>query len=364
MTEQNKCREGADLSRLQIVDLLSSEGARMERLMARAVDAKRECAGEGIYLRGLIEYSNVCRKNCLYCGIRRDVACDRYTLTPQQVLEAARFSLESGYGSVVLQGGENTSPEHIAVIEQLLRDITRMSDGQLGITISFGEQHIDTYRRWREAGAHRYLLRIEASNSSLYGRLHPADTHHTYDMRIKALDDLRQAGYMVGTGVMVGVPGQTLDDLAGDLLFMKGLDIDMCGMGPYVESRGTPLAESAQWPVYGGDDPVKAAEAAMSDPAARLGMTLRMTALLRLLMPDINIAAATALEAIDPRGREKAIAAGANVVMLNVTPDDLRPNYALYDNKPFSPANFPFEADIRFGHRGDPRHFKKRTENK
>lgn len=337
----------------------------MEELFAAAVEARNRCAGSDIYLRGLIEYSNVCRKDCLYCGIRRGMECERYTLTESQVFDAVRYALDAGYGSVVLQGGENTSPEHIAIIEGLLREITHMSGGSLGITISFGEQSAATYLRWREAGAHRYLLRIEASDKELYSRLHPSDAAHSYDARVRALHDLRDTGYMVGTGVMVGLPGQTLANLTDDLMFMKALDIDMCGMGPYVESHGTPLA-LAGWPAVAGDasDPVRAAESAMREPVRRLEMTLKMTAILRLLMPDINIAAATALEAIDPRGREKAVGAGANVIMLNITPGDLRPNYALYDNKPFSAPDLPFIDDLAKGLRGDPLHYANRNKKK
>lgn len=345
----------------KLIGMLSADGAEMQALFAEAMRVKMAAVGEGIYLRGLIEYSNVCRKNCFYCGIRRDSDCTRYTLTHDQAMDAARYAMRQEYGSVVLQGGENTSPEHINAIEKLLRDITAMSDGSLGITISFGEQTPETYRRWREAGAHRYLLRVESSNPELYARIHPADGVHTFESRIQALRDLREADYMVGTGVMVGVPGQTLADLAGDLLFMRSLDIDMCGMGPYVESHGTPMAD-AVWPERREGGREAEAEYGLRLPENRLDMTLKMIAALRILMPDINIAAATALEAIDPHGRSRALRAGANVVMLNVTPDDLRANYALYDNKPFSAAVLPEGSRILLGEKGHPLHYGKRGE--
>lgn len=329
-------------SRTEIIELLKTEGDEKERLFAKAAAARDTAIGDGVYLRGLIEYSNICSKNCLYCGIRRGAACDRYTLTEDDVLKAARYAWTNGYGSVVIQGGENTSPGHIATITSLVRRIVEFSSGELGITLSLGEQTIDTYREWLDAGAHRYLLRIEASNESLYRRIHPNDDRHDYKRRLQALYDLRTAGYIVGTGVMIGLPFQSVEDLADDLLFMRDFDIDMCGMGPYIVSEGTPLAEHA---------------AELQPELWRMQMTLKMIAVLRLLMPDINIAATTALQAIDPDGRLKAIAAGANVVMPNLTPDEMKGNYSLYNNKPMFLDTRILEKNIRYGEKGDSRHF-------
>lgn len=331
-------------SKDDIIGLLQSEGAQKTELFRRAAHVRDEAVGDGIYLRGLIEYSNICRKDCLYCGIRSGSVFDRYTLSYQQVLEAAEYAWRSRFGSVVLQGGENISSAYIAEITRLIKDIRTLSNGELGITLSLGEQTLETYRQWFAAGAHRYLLRIEASNRVLYEKIHPKDPIHNFDRRIKALYDLREAGYQLGTGVMIGLPFQTVSDLADDLLFMRDLDIDMCGMGPYVVSEGTPLADHAgelhseQW---------------------RMEMTLKMIAILRLLIPDINIAATTALQAIDPDGRLKAIAAGANVIMPNLTPDNLKVNYLLYNNKPMSLDTRILEKNIRYGEKGDPLHFRK-----
>ena len=329
----------------EIVTLLDSEGASREALFARAAALKRATVGDGVYLRGLIEYSNVCRKNCLYCGIRRDAKCERYTLTESQVEAAARLAYEKNYGSVVLQGGENQSAGHIETITRLIGKIKALSDGRLGITLSLGEHSRETYRRWFDAGAHRYLLRIEASNPDLYRMIHPRDGMHDYASRIGAIRDLRSEGYQVGTGVMIGLPFQSTEDLAGDLLFMKEMDIDMCGMGPYVVSHGTPLAVHSE---------------KLRPEMWRFDMTLKMIAVLRLMMPDINIAATTALQAIDPDGRMKAIAAGANVVMPNLTPDQLRGNYNLYDNKPLSFDSRLTEENIRYGEWGDSLRFRSR----
>lgn len=321
----------------EIIELL--QGAD-ERLFERARAARDAAIGPWVYLRGLIEYSNICAKDCLYCGIRKSSKCDRYVLEQKQILHIANYAADSGYGSIVLQGGENYSPAHIDRIEDIVREISRTG---LSITLSLGEQSLDTYRRWFDAGATRYLLRIEASDKALYNKIHPAD--HDYDRRLKALRDLSKAGYQVGTGVMVGLPFQSVDNLADDLLFMRELDIDMCGMGPYIEAENTPLAEHSSL---------------LQPQKSRLEMTLLMIAILRLMMPDINIAATTALQAIDPDGRLHAIEAGANVVMPNLTPDDAKRQYNLYDNKPMELDMRLLEKNIRYGERGDSAHFKVR----
>ena len=335
-----------NVSRHELIELLSTEDKEMNALFRRAAAARTGGTGEKIYLRGLIEYSNVCRKNCLYCGIRKDnAAVSRYTLTDEEVLAAARYAWKNRYGSIVLQGGENTSEAHIVTIERLIRRIKALSNNELGITLSLGEQTEDTYRRWFEAGAHRYLLRIESSCKALYRSIHPGDAAHRFADRLEALRSLRHAGYQVGTGVMIGLPRQTVENLADDLLFMRKYPIDMCGMGPYLEHEQTPLyaCRDALWPAE-----------------ERLAMTLKMIAVLRLLMPDINIAATTALQAIEPRGREQALAAGANVVMPNLTPPAHKADYKLYENKPV--AEWPEIPDqaIGYGEWGDSKRFVRR----
>ncbi|MCD8101341.1 MAG: [FeFe] hydrogenase H-cluster radical SAM maturase HydE [Alistipes sp.] len=340
----------AGLTAVEIADLLSVEGDEMEGLMARAAAVRDAAIGEGVYLRGLIEYSNICRKECLYCGIRKgNTAVGRYSLTEDEVLRCARTAWESGYGSVVIQGGENQSPEHVRTIERLLREIKSLSGGELGITLSLGEQSSEVYRRWFEAGAHRYLLRIETSDRELYGRIHPAGPVHSFETRLGALHHLRETGYQVGTGVMIGLPGQTVEMLARDLLFMREADIDMCGMGPYVESAATPLSRNPGTVI----PPLK----------WRFDMALKMVAVLRILMPDINIAATTALQAIEPGGRMRAIRAGANVIMPNLTPERYRGDYFLYDNKPLSLDSAIPEDHIRYGEWGDSRHFLRKSKN-
>lgn len=306
-----------DLRRMLEAD---SAGDR-DRIFATAAAIRKKYVGNKFYLRGLVEYSNVCRKNCLYCGIRAsNRAVVRYTISREVVLNCVRHALEMGYGSVVIQSGEVTGAPFVDGIEHLLRDIDNLSGGSLGITLSCGEQSLDTYQRWFDAGAHRYLLRFESASQELYGRIHPADNLHAFSNRLRALNDLREVGYQLGSGMMIGLPGQTMENLVGDLLLLKELDVDMVGMGPYIGHPDTPLYADSHL---------------AGSPATRLELSLRMIAVLRIMMKDINIAASTALDSLDPSGREQAIAAGANVLMPNLTPVNYRENYFLYTNKPY-----------------------------
>lgn len=334
-----------EYSRHDIFDMLSAEGADMERFFTIAAEVKLRTVGDKLYLRGLIEYSNICGKDCLYCGIRcSNKSVNRYTLTAEQVLSAARMAYEANMGSVVLQGGENRSKEHVETIERLIREIKKLSDNRLGITLSLGEQSGDTLKRWFDAGAHRYLLRIETSSPELYAKIHPQDEKHSYQERSNVLHTLRRLGYQVGTGVMIGLPYQTVDDLAADICFMRDLDIDMCGMGPYIESENTPLT---------------AASAKLLKPHKRLEMSLKMVAVLRLVMPDINIASTTALSSLSPDGRYLAVKYGANVIMPNITPSAVRENYSLYDNKLSEVDERLLSMNIGYGEWGDSLHFRK-----
>lgn len=342
-----------------LVTLLKAEGADGLLLLKKAGEIKRQAVGNKVYFRGLIELSNVCEKDCLYCGIRKsNSAVNRYNLTDEEVLEAARFACRENYGSIVVQSGEVTNESYVSRIERLIRQIKELSDNKLGITLSMGEQTEAVYRRWFEAGAHRYLLRIESSNPALYRQLHPDDGHHLYEQRLNALKTLKQIGYQTGTGVMIGTPFQTLEDLAHDLLFFKDFDIDMVGMGPYIEHDETPFKTVANRCLP------------LSD---RFNLSLKMVAILRLMMPDINIAATTALQAIDPMGREKAVKAGANIVMPNITPGSYRNSYLLYNNKPCTDeepekcsgcldARLALaDSEIGYGEWGDSKHFGKKA---
>jgi biotin synthase len=299
-----------------------------------------------VWLRGLIEFSNICGKDCLYCGIRksnRNVV--RYNLSDDEIINAAMFAYKNKYGSIALQSGELENDNVTGRIEKLIRDIKDLSEGKLGITLSVGEQKPDVYKRWFDAGAHRYLLRIEATNESLYAKIHPNDEKHNFKKRLDCLKNLKDIGFQTGTGVMIGLPFQTIDNLADDLLFMNNFDIDMCGMGPYIEHADTPLMEAS-----GNLAPLN----------QRLDLTLKMIAIIRIMMKDINIVASTALQAIDSLGREKAIQIGANIIMPNLTPEKYQNSYKLYENKP--QANIETimniaDTEIIFGEWGDSSHY-------
>jgi len=358
MTEIDAILAKSHLSRADIIGLLSARESECDSLFRRSADIKKEWAGNTVYLRGLIEYSNYCSKNCLYCGIRSGNArYARYEMTDDEVLEAARYAWENRFASIVIQSGERSDERFAAKIEQLIRSIQAMARGELHITLSLGEQTQETYRRWLEAGAHRYLLRIEVSNPDLYRRLHPDEGGHSHRSRLDALKSLRKTGYQVGTGVMIGLPFQTIPDLADDLIFFRDIDVDMVGMGPYIEHQDTPLYQ------YRNE---------IASPQERLFLSLKMVAVLRILMKDINIAATTAMQAIDPLGREKALRAGANVIMPNLTPEKYRQDYLLYENKPCldeEAETFKSRLEDRiaeaggsigYGEWGDSRHFHRR----
>jgi len=291
----------------------------LNKLYNQAYQVKAEHVGRKVYYRGIIEFSNYCQKNCYYCGIRKDNSqVTRFMMKEQEILNRAEWVYKNDYGSLVLQSGECQSQEYIEFVEKIVTKIKELSSGELGITLSLGEQSKETYRRWFAAGAHRYLLRIETANPKLYQKLHPDD--HKFTSRLSCLQDLKEIGYQVGTGVMIGLPGQTVEDIVDDLLFFQEYDIDMIGMGPYVVHDNTPLKKEIE-----DIDHLR---------QRNLEWGIKMVALLRLLMPDVNIAATTALQALDPQGREKALAAGANVLMPIVTHQKYRQNYQLYDNKP------------------------------
>lgn len=346
-------------SKEDLVTLLKSEGEDKKQLFQFAAEVKKTEVGNKVYFRGLIEYSNICSKDCFYCGVRlSNKKIEHYQVTDEEVIQAAQFAYDQGFASMVLQSGERSDKTFAKQIENLIREIKKIGDGSLGLTLSCGEQSKETYKRWFDAGAHRYLLRIETSNEELYYKIHPKTKKHDFQKRIQSLQDLKEVGYQVGTGVMIGLPFQTLDDLANDLLFFKELDIDMAGMGPYIEHKQTPLYQYRDTLL-----PLK----------ERFNLSLKMVALLRILMRDINIAATTAMQTIDAEGREKAILVGANVIMPNLTPLKYREDYLLYEDKPCIDEEADtckncLEArihrtgnEIGFNEWGDSLHFKKRV---
>ncbi|OGV40234.1 MAG: [FeFe] hydrogenase H-cluster radical SAM maturase HydE [Lentisphaerae bacterium GWF2_49_21] len=329
----------------------------MQELFDYAYGIKSSNIGKTVYFRGIIELSNVCEKDCYYCGIRNgNKAQERYLMTEEEILNAAEWALKNKYGSIVLQAGENTSGHFIDFIEMILKKIKKFSDGRLGVTLSLGEQNKDTYRRWMHAGAHRYLLRIETSNEKLYRKLHPEN--HLYSARLKCLDYLKKLGFQLGTGVMIGLPYQTIDDLANDIIFFRKIDADMIGMGPYIVHKETPLADS-----FPNFDKIK---------EYQLNLSLKMIAVTRIYLKDVNIASTTALQSLNPTGREMGLLAGANIIMPNITDTKYRSSYQLYDDKPCLDENSSLcksclerrissiGETIGYDERGDSKHFTRK----
>lgn len=350
-----------EFNKQDLVQLLMSEGTDRQLIFEKAAEIKQKYVGNKVYYRGLVEYSNRCSKNCLYCGIRGgNTKVERYEVEDHEFMGAIEYAWKNNFGSVVIQTGERSDKAFVHKITSLIEQVVKMTNGELGITLSCGEQDEETYRRWFEAGAHRYLLRIEVSNPELYPRYHPNDKKHSYQDRLNCLYLLRKVGYQVGSGVMIGLPFQGYEDLADDLLFLREHDIDMVGMGPYIEHDDTPLA---------------AYKHLLKPRLERFELALKMVAVLRIMMKDINIAATTAMQAIDPLGREKAIKVGANIIMPNLTPVKYREDYLLYDDKPCIDEDADeckrcLEArihlaggDIGYGEWGDSPHFKNRNKD-
>lgn len=283
--------------------------------------------GPNVHLRGLLEFSNRCRCDCFYCGIRRSNRSERdFTLTEDEIASVARHCLASGFGSMTLQSGERRDDAFVSFVERMIRRIkaetvTHDLPNGLGITLCVGEQSRETFARFFEAGAHRYLLRIETSDPDLFARLHPPK--QSYDARVRALVDIKEIGYQLGTGVMIGIPGQDAGALARDVKFFRDIDADMIGMGPYIEADGTAAVEMNRRRLL----PAGTAH-------ERLRRSLRMIGVTRIALRDVNIAATTALQALSPTGREAGLAFGANVMMPIVTPGGMRRAYQLYDGKP------------------------------
>ena len=320
MITVNEILNQQELSKQDIIRLLSiTDKGDQELLIKKAYSIKESTIGKRVFLRGLIEFSNYCRKNCYYCGIRRENSkASRYSMTDEEILEVVDFAQRKQLTGIVLQSGELSSVDFIKRITALITKIKKATNPEFRITLSLGEQSLETYQRWFDAGAQRYLLRIETSSEDLYKKIHPVDDLHSFKVRLKCIENIQKAGYMTGTGVMIGLPFQTIENLTDDLLFIKERDIDMVGMGPYLEHADTPL--------YNHKDLLMPA-------MERFNLSIRMIAVLRIMMPDINIASTTALQSIVSLGREAGLKAGANVMMPNLTPLKYRSSYLLYDNK-------------------------------
>lgn len=306
----DKLRRERRLRHEEYVQLLEHADGPVRAYAARAArQVARARFGEGVFVRGLIEISSFCRNDCFYCGLRRgNTALARYRLDDDRIADACRAGRDAGFRTFVLQGGEDPALDD-GRVERLVRRL-RAEFPDCALTLSLGERGRAAYRRWREAGADRYLLRHEAADAACYARLHPADMPHR--RRMECLDALRELGYQTGAGMMAGAPGQTLADLAADLCFLERFRPEMVGIGPYLPQRDTPLAGS---------------------PPGDAARTLMLLSIVRLMLPAALIPATTALATLLADGREQGILAGANVVMPNLTPPDVREGYAIYDGK-------------------------------
>ena len=276
-------------------------------------EAAREASvrrfGNGIYIRGLVEITNICRNDCFYCGIRRSNSrCQRYRLTPEEILECCREGYDLGFRTFVLQGGEDGWFQDDRLCKLIGR--IRSAYPDCAVTLSLGERSRESYQRLFDAGAERYLLRHETASRAHYEKLHPEEM--SYDSRMRCLRDLKEIGYQTGCGFMVGSPFQTAKELAEDLFFIQEFQPQMCGIGPFIPHADTPFA---------------------GKPAGTAQLTCYLLSIIRLAVPGVLLPATTALGTIDPAGREKGILSGANVVMPNLSPASVRKKYMLYDNK-------------------------------
>ena len=303
-----KLRRERDLSDSELKELIES-GAHDEALRQAADEVRRARYGDAVFLRGLIEFTSYCKNNCLYCGLRAgNRNAERYRLSKDEILACCAEGYALGYRTFVLQGGEDPYYTDDMICD-IVREI-RARYPDCAITLSIGEKPRESYERYFEAGANRYLLRHETADLIHYGQLHPADM--SGENRKRCLRDLKEIGYQVGSGFMVGSPYQTTDNLIADLRFLQKLQPDMIGIGPYITHRDTPFKNEKNGSVE---------------------LTLRMLSILRLMFPYALLPSTTALGTIDPNGRELGLQSGGNVVMPNLSPTGVREKYAIYDNK-------------------------------
>lgn len=305
----NELSQNQILSYDEYLYLIKNRNNCFEYLFEKARKVCDNVYGKNIYIRGLIEFTNYCKNNCLYCGIRRDnKKAERYRLEPDSIVKCANLGYELGFRTFVLQGGEDgyyTDEILCNIIMQI-----KLNHPDSAITLSIGERSLESYKILKQAGADRYLLRHETASEVHYQKIHPKEM--SFKNRIKCLENLKMLDYQVGCGFMVGAPYQTEEDLANELIFLKRIKPHMCGIGPFIPHKDTPFK---------------------FEKSGTVELTLFMLGLIRLTLPNVLLPATTALGTIDPLGREKGIKAGANVVMPNLTPVDARKKYMLYDNK-------------------------------
>lgn len=303
--------ENPNFTKPDFVELIkcAEDPEAVRRLKEEAVRIREIYYGKKVFTRGLIEYTNYCKNDCYYCGIRKsNTNAKRYRLTEDEIMACCENGYELGFRTFVLQGGEDayyTDDRMVAIIKKI-----KEAYPECALTLSIGEKSYESYKRFREAGADRYLLRHETANEEHYRKLHPEKM--SLAVRKNCLYDLKKLGYQVGAGMMIGSPYQTTEDLAEDLVFLKELQPEMVGIGPFIPHHDTQFSK---------------------EPAGSVEMTLFLLAVIRILLPKVLLPATTALGTMDPLGREKGLQAGANVVMPNLSPVKNRKQYELYDNK-------------------------------
>lgn len=294
-----------DFSKNEVIEILK-DNSQNDWLFSLADKIRKENVGDEVHLRGLIEFSNICKRTCKYCGLRcenKDI--DRYRIEPDDIIFYAQKAVDMGYKTIVLQSGEDEYYSR----ELLCKIIKGIKTLNVALTLSIGERCFDDYKAFKDCGADRYLIRIETTDKELYKKMHP---HMSFENRVRCLKDLGKLGYEVGTGCLVGLPGQTIESLANDILFFKEINADMVGIGPFIAHPHTPLKDCLN-----GD----------------FTLALKVMALTRILLKNINIPATTAMETLNPNGRIIALQSGANVVMPNVTTTEYRAKYEIYPNK-------------------------------
>lgn len=299
----DKAKKEHNLTKEEIIQLLNSDTS---LLFEAANEIRAKYKGNGVHLRGLIEFTNICKNNCFYCGLRcENKTIERYRLTEEEILNCAKRAVNAGYKTVVLQGGE----DNYFTQEKICKIIKQIKKYDIALTLSIGEKTYEEYKAFKEAGADRYLMRIETTDKNLYESLHP---NMNFENRVECIKTIKKLGYETGTGCLVGLPNQTIDSLANDILFFKEINADMVGIGPFITHPQTPLAN-------GNKD--------------NFDLALKVMAITRLILPDINIPATTAMETLKENGRTIALNSGANVVMPNMTDTIYRAKYELYPNK-------------------------------
>jgi biotin synthase len=300
----NKVVQSHTLNEEEILYLLETKNNK--QIFEQADKIRKKYVGDEVHLRALIEFSNYCRQNCMYCGLRRDNSqLTRYRVEPNDIIELAKKAKNYGYKTIVLQSGEDS----YYTVEKMIKIISEIKDLDLALTLSIGEKTFEEYKAYRDAGADRYLLRIETTDEFLYSKLDPG---MSLKNRMQCIENIKRLGYEVGSGIISGLPGQTLKSIAKDIIYLKSIPVDMAGIGPFIYHPDTPI-ENIKGNFF--------------------ELSLKVMAVLRLLMPDINIPATTAMETLNHQGRLIALQSGANVVMPNATETIYKKYYEIYPGK-------------------------------